>query len=241
VAKRVSRHRNADTHHWLGEAPDLTNYFGFVYMIECISTGKKYIGKKQYYFAKRGSPKSRVANVKSPKWNIDHWSESDWKIYAGSSRVLKEYIEERGKGDFTCTILTQCESRGALQYAEIKEQIDRGVLLERDGEGDYVYFNRQIAAIKFRPPAFFSSETRKKISKNHRCLTLDVHVFYKITGEAFIGTRSDFARHTEMNSGNITALIKGEVYDKNFEKSYPALCRQGWYYGGGKPDGVKNL
>jgi len=139
-------------HHWKGEIPDPTRYFGFIYLIECTLTGKKYVGKKQYW-ASKPSPgcKSRVTDKTSTKWKESCWKKGDWEKYTGSSKEFNSYIREIGKDNFVFTILSQHESKGSLHYAEIKEQVIRDVLTAELSPGEYEYFNKQIAAIKFRP------------------------------------------------------------------------------------------
>lgn len=100
--------------------------FGFIYEIANTETGKKYIGKKQC--------RSRV--VKKPlkgktRNRIEH-KESDWKFYTSSSKELNEDIRKHGKERFTFTIVRLCDSKWALAYFEVKEQIDRQVLFRQD-------------------------------------------------------------------------------------------------------------
>ena len=100
------------------------NTFGFIYIISNNIDNKHYIGKKQC--------KSRIKRkpLKGKRRNrIDH-KESDWKTYTSSSKELNEAIEKHGKENFTFKIIRTCDSKWALAYYEIKEQIDREVLFK---------------------------------------------------------------------------------------------------------------
>ena len=56
---------------------DIGDFFGFVYRITNLQTGKKYIGRKYFYQFRKPRGKSRKVK-----------SESDWKKYYGSSDEL---------------------------------------------------------------------------------------------------------------------------------------------------------
>ena len=60
---------------------DIGDYYGFIYCITNISTGRKYIGRK--YFVQKRKPKGGKRRVTS---------ESDWKRYYGSSDDLKRCL-----------------------------------------------------------------------------------------------------------------------------------------------------
>ena len=59
-------------------------------------------------------------------------AESDWKDYYGSSDEVKILVEETGRDNFEREILHLCKSKGEMGYLELKEQIDREVLLRDD-------------------------------------------------------------------------------------------------------------
>jgi hypothetical protein len=119
---------------WLYEEKELDyelveKYYGFVYLIENIDTGKRYIGRK--YFTK-----ASTKQVKGKKKRIR--KESDWKDYWGSSQRLLTEIESLGKDKFKRTILRLCETRGECNYWEAKLQFLYNVL-----ESD-LYYNDNI-------------------------------------------------------------------------------------------------
>ena len=98
------------------------NFFGFIYKIENKNTGKYYIGKKQCLKKIKRKPLKGKVNKRISI------SESDWKVYTGSSNELNEDIKRYGKESFNFTILKICGSKWELAYEEIKEQLKRDVL-----------------------------------------------------------------------------------------------------------------
>jgi hypothetical protein len=139
--------------HWVGPEPDPSKYFGFIYVIRDETSGKQYVGKKQYWTAiTMYGCKTRQYNRQSPKWNPKCWKESGWRTYKGSSKIFTKYMRDNKDHVYTYEILMQCTSRGSLHYAELRELWRRDVLTKRGPDGDYMYFNVAIQAIKFRPP-----------------------------------------------------------------------------------------
>ena len=140
-------------HHWCGLDPDPDNNFGFIYRIDVVESGHAYIGKRQYWKAKRGAPKckSKVFDKGSPKWKESCWVPSDWEYYSGSSFILDNFKKKFPDYTYVHTLLTNCKSRAILIYSEAKAQWDEDVLVAKLEDGRHKYFNQQIGAIKFRP------------------------------------------------------------------------------------------
>ena len=115
-----------DTGHWiLNESVVITEEtFGFIYEITNTATNKKYIGKKQCQSRIKRKP------LKGKTRNSIDYRESDWKLYTSSSNDLNEEIKIYGKDKFIFKILRTCDSKWALAYYEIKEQIDKEVLFK---------------------------------------------------------------------------------------------------------------
>lgn len=102
---------------------EIKNNFGFVYLITNISNGKKYIGKKQFYFKKTKSVKGKKKRI---------LVDSDWRDYWSSSDILKEEVTNTGQENFHRTILRLCKTKSECSYWELKYQIEYDVLLKPD-------------------------------------------------------------------------------------------------------------
>jgi len=115
------------------------NAIGFVYLIENLVTGRKYIGKKLLTFSKTTYKTVKLKNGKKKRQRIRGKIESDWKEYYGSSDNLKIDIELLGKDKFKREILYLCKSKAECSYIEAREQFERKVLESDD------YYNGQIS------------------------------------------------------------------------------------------------
>ncbi|MDB4343175.1 hypothetical protein OAA26_00460 [bacterium] len=109
---------------------DLTDLVGFVYEIEELSTGKKYIGKKFFW-------KPKILPVtKTRKRRKRTKVQSDWQKYFGSSEMLKERVAEGGI--YHRTILRLCSTKGQCSYYEAKLQFEYDVLLRDDYYNEFI-------------------------------------------------------------------------------------------------------
>ena len=112
------------------ETPE--EYQGFIYEITELDTGKKYIGKKNFW-------KPKVLPVtKSRKRRVRTRVESDWRDYYGSSAEVKLLIEKKGSNNFKREILRLCETKGEMSYYEAKEQFDREVLFSDEYYNEFI-------------------------------------------------------------------------------------------------------
>jgi len=102
------------------------DFFGFIYEITNTVTSKKYIGKKQCQSRLKRKP------LKGKKRNRIDYIDSDWREYTSSSNELNEDIVKYGKDKFIFKIIKICNSKWALAYYEIKEQINKDVLMRED-------------------------------------------------------------------------------------------------------------
>ena len=105
------------------------NCYGYVYQIEHISTGKKYIGRKYFTQAGQKRVKGKVKKIRK---------ESNWKDYYGSSKSLLEDIKIHGKAAFKRNILALCSTRGECNYLEAKYQFDQDVLRSPEFYNDWI-------------------------------------------------------------------------------------------------------
>ena len=101
----------------------IDKHIGFVYIITNNINGKRYIGKKLFYFSKTKITKGKKKRIKA---------ESDWKDYWSSSDNLKADVEKYGKENFTREILYLCKTKGVLSYREAQLQFKYEVLENQD-------------------------------------------------------------------------------------------------------------
>lgn len=93
--------------------------YGFVYEITNKLTGRRYIGKKLFWFKKTRQVKGKKKPYLAP---------SDWQQYWGSSPALRKDIAEVGEENFERVILKLCANKGECSYYEAKFQFNLDVL-----------------------------------------------------------------------------------------------------------------
>ena len=102
------------------ETPE--DYQGFVYEVVELDTGRRYIGKKNFW-----KPKT-LPITKTRRRRVRTRTESDWKDYYGSSEKVMALVESKGKEEFKRIILRLCKTKGEMSYFEAKLQFDNNVL-----------------------------------------------------------------------------------------------------------------
>ena len=117
---------------WKNKPKNINDYSGFVYLITNKTNGKKYIGKKKYWFKKRLKP------LKGKKRRRIEYVESDWKTYYGSCNDLKADISKLGKNNFSREILKSYKYEWECTYHEARLQFENNVLFDDN------YYNGQI-------------------------------------------------------------------------------------------------
>ena len=100
------------------EGPSDSDY-GFIYIITNKESGKRYIGKKLFWFKKFKTVKKKRKRI---------LVESDWRNYWSSSATVKADVEALGEDKFEREIIHLVPSKSAANYLEAKEQFTRGVL-----------------------------------------------------------------------------------------------------------------
>jgi len=114
---------------------DIGDFFGYVYRITNLQTGKQYIGRK--YFTQRRKPRSGKGKRRVT-------SESDWKKYYGSSKELKDDVKKFGRSIFRREIISLHETLGKVNYEETKQLFLNNVLMEALDDGTPAYYNSNI-------------------------------------------------------------------------------------------------
>ena len=98
---------------------NIGNFFGFVYRITNLQSGKAYIGRKYFWQFRKPRGKSRKVR-----------SESDWKRYYGSSEDLNADRKLIGNNCFRREIISLHETKGWVNYEETKQLFLNNVLSE---------------------------------------------------------------------------------------------------------------
>ena len=122
---------------------DIDDYFGFVYCITNLCSGKRYIGRK--YFWQHRKPRGKSRRVKS---------ESDWKKYYGSSAELTAERKKIGNLAFRRTILSLHKSKGLTNFEETRQLFINNVLTESMDDGTPAFYNSNILGRYMRKDYF---------------------------------------------------------------------------------------
>ena len=121
---------------------DINDFFGFVYRITNLQSGKQYIGRK--YFTQRRKPRGGKRRVTS---------ESDWKKYYGSSDELKADRKLLGDNLFKREIISLHKTLGKVNYEETRQLFINNVLTESIN-GEPAYYNSNILGRYMRKDYF---------------------------------------------------------------------------------------
>jgi len=122
---------------------DIDDHFGFVYLITNLSSGRKYVGRKVFWF--RRKPPGGKRKVKK---------ESDWKKYYGSSDELKADVKALGKENFRREIISLHKTLGKTNFAETEALFKYNVLREKMEDGSPLYYNHNILGRYYRKDNF---------------------------------------------------------------------------------------
>ena len=122
---------------------DINDFFGFVYRITNLQSGKQYIGRK--YFTQRRKPRGGKRRVTT---------ESDWKKYYGSSEELKADRKLLGNSCFKREIISLHTTLGKVNYEETRQLFLNNVLTESTDDGLPAYYNSNILGRYMRKDYF---------------------------------------------------------------------------------------
>ena len=118
---------------------DIGDFFGFVYRITNLQSGKQYIGRKYFYQFRKPRGKSRKVK-----------SESDWKKYYGSSDELKADRKLLGNSSFKREIISLHKTKGKVNFHETKQLFLNNVLMETLEDGSPAFYNSNILGRYYR-------------------------------------------------------------------------------------------
>ena len=124
---------------------DIDGFFGFVYRITNLQTGKQYIGRK--YFQQHRKPRNGRRK---------RTSESNWKAYYGSSKELNEDRKLLGNNIFKREILSLQPTAGKVNFEETRQLFLHNVLTERLTDNTPAYYNSNILGRYYRKDYFDS-------------------------------------------------------------------------------------
>ena len=122
---------------------DIGDFFGFVYRITNLQSGKQYIGRK--YFQQKRKPRGGKRRVTS---------ESDWKKYYGSSDELSADRKLLGNAAFKREILSLHTRLGDVNFEETKQLFLHNVLTETLDGKTPLYYNSNILGRYMRKDYF---------------------------------------------------------------------------------------
>lgn len=122
---------------------DIQDHFGFVYIITCLQTGRKYVGRKYFWSFRTERGKSRRTKM-----------ESDWKKYYGSCPELKDDIKKYGKPNFKRVIISLHKTKGQCNYEETRQLFYYNVLTEATSDGTPAFYNSNILGRYMRKDYF---------------------------------------------------------------------------------------
>tara|TARA_B100001250_G_scaffold351363_1_gene323505 strand:+ start:471 stop:929 length:459 start_codon:yes stop_codon:yes gene_type:complete len=122
---------------------DIGDFFGFVYLITNLESGKQYIGRKYFTQCRkhRGSRRKRT-------------SESNWKKYYGSSKELNEDRKLLGDHTFKREILSLQPTAGKVNFEETRQLFLHNVLTETLKDGTPAYYNSNILGRYYKKDYF---------------------------------------------------------------------------------------
>ena len=118
---------------------DINDFFGYVYRITNLQSGKQYIGRK--YFWQKRKPRGVKKRITS---------ESDWKKYYGSSDELKSDRKLLGNSCFKREIISLHKTKGKVNFYETKQLFLDNVLMEALEDGSPAFYNSNILGRYYR-------------------------------------------------------------------------------------------
>lgn len=137
-----------------------SEWYGFIYVITNLKSGRRYIGKKNFTRRKRLRP------LKGTKrYRVSH-PDSDWKTYCSSCDELKNDIAVHGEGSFYFQIIRLCSGKSELTFEEEHAQHAEDVLRSLLPDGTPLYYNGAIGTRHYAGLVKQSAQSRAKAAKH---------------------------------------------------------------------------
>lgn len=115
---------------------DVKDYKGFVYIITCLYTGKRYIGQKVFYFSRTLPPLKSSGSKRKRKIQY----QSDWVTYWGSNTKLQEIVAaNKDPLRFKREILYLCNTASEMNYLEYKLIFANDAILSSEFFNEYIH------------------------------------------------------------------------------------------------------
>jgi len=127
-----------------------SDYYGFIYKITNLETGRFYIGKKSFIHNKKKKltkkelalmPVTRGRAVTTKIEQVD----SGWRNYWGSSKELLADLKTLGEDKFEREVIQLCKTKKQLTYFELHYQCSYNCILP-----DSISYNDNILGKFFR-------------------------------------------------------------------------------------------
>tara|TARA_A100001035_G_scaffold254503_1_gene228389 strand:+ start:874 stop:1335 length:462 start_codon:yes stop_codon:yes gene_type:complete len=122
---------------------DIGDFFGYVYRITNLQSGKQYIGRK--YFVQKRKPRGGGRR---------RTSESNWKQYWGSSKELNADRKRLGSDSFTREIISLHRTGGRVNYEETRQLFLNDVLTEALENGEPAFYNSNVLGRYYKKDYF---------------------------------------------------------------------------------------
>ena len=122
---------------------DIGDFFGYVYRITNLQSGKQYIGRK--YFVQKRKPRGGGRR---------RTSESNWKQYWGSSKELNADRKRLGSDTFSREIISTHATAGRVNYEETRQLFINNVLTEALENGEPAFYNSNVLGRYYKKDYF---------------------------------------------------------------------------------------
>ena len=139
-------------HHWDNmDVEEARDKFGFIYLMTHKDTKRMYLGKKQFYHWDGPVGGFKATDPTDEWWDAKAWKGGEWETYTSSSIEVARLAEEE-PWNFTYEVVDYGADKLDLHICEVNQQIAADVLEALDVDGEFLFYNKNIAGMLFRPP-----------------------------------------------------------------------------------------